>query len=53
MQFGCFVQLEGVRGRHEGLVHVSQVANTCVHVRVAIVVFVAIVTAGGACQRSE
>lgn len=25
MQFGCFVQLEGVRGRHEGLVHVSQV----------------------------
>ncbi|XP_019857665.1 PREDICTED: ATP-dependent RNA helicase DHX8-like [Amphimedon queenslandica] len=24
MQFGCFVQLEGVRGRHEGLVHVSQ-----------------------------
>ena len=27
MQFGCFVQLEGVRGRHEGLVHVSQVGN--------------------------
>ena len=25
MQFGCFVQLEGLRGRHEGLVHVSQV----------------------------
>ncbi len=24
MNFGCFVQLEGVRGRHEGLVHVSQ-----------------------------
>ncbi|XP_022791850.1 ATP-dependent RNA helicase DHX8-like [Stylophora pistillata] len=24
MQFGCFVQLEGLRGRHEGLVHVSQ-----------------------------
>ena len=24
MQFGCFVQLEGVRGRHEGLVHISQ-----------------------------
>ena len=24
MQFGCFVQLEGVRGRHEGLVHLSQ-----------------------------
>ena len=23
MQFGCFVQLEGVRGKHEGLVHVS------------------------------
>ena len=27
MQFGCFVQLEGVRGRHEGLVHVSQVSR--------------------------
>lgn len=25
MQFGCFVQLEGLRGRHEGLVHISQV----------------------------
>lgn len=24
MQFGCFVQLEGVRGKFEGLVHVSQ-----------------------------
>lgn len=24
MQFGCFVQLEGVRGRFEGLVHISQ-----------------------------
>ena len=24
MQFGCFVQLEGVRGRCEGLVHISQ-----------------------------
>ncbi|KAK2558678.1 ATP-dependent RNA helicase DHX8 [Acropora cervicornis] len=24
MQFGCFVQLEGLRGRHEGLVHISQ-----------------------------
>ena len=24
MQFGCFVQLKGVRGKHEGLVHVSQ-----------------------------
>ena len=24
MQFGCFVQLEGVRGRHDGLVHISQ-----------------------------
>lgn len=24
MQFGCFVQLEDVRGRHDGLVHVSQ-----------------------------
>ena len=24
MQFGCFVQLEGVRGKHEGLVHISQ-----------------------------
>lgn len=26
MQFGCFVQLEGLRGRHEGLVHISQVS---------------------------
>ena len=24
MPFGCFVQLEGVRGRFEGLVHISQ-----------------------------
>ena len=24
MQFGCFVQLEEVRGRFEGLVHISQ-----------------------------
>ena len=24
MQFGCFVQLEGVRGKHKGLVHLSQ-----------------------------
>ena len=24
MQFGCFVQLEGVRGQCEGLVHISQ-----------------------------
>ena len=24
MNFGCFVQLEGVRGKHEGLVHISQ-----------------------------
>ena len=24
MQFGCFVQLEGVRGKFEGLVHISQ-----------------------------
>lgn len=24
MQFGCFVQVEGVRGKFEGLVHVSQ-----------------------------
>ncbi|XP_048579311.1 ATP-dependent RNA helicase DHX8 isoform X2 [Nematostella vectensis] len=24
MQFGCFVQLEGLKGRHEGLVHISQ-----------------------------
>lgn len=31
MQFGCFVQLEGLRGRHEGLVHISQVnMNSCV-----------------------
>ena len=27
MQFGCFVQLEGVRGKHEGLVHISQVGS--------------------------
>ncbi len=27
MNFGCFVALEGVRGRHEGLVHVSQLRN--------------------------
>eukprot|EP00899_Mesostigma_viride_P013186 jgi/Mesvir1/21869/Mv04246-RA.1 len=26
MEFGCFATLEGVRGRHEGLVHVSQIA---------------------------
>ena len=25
MQFGCFVQLEGVAGRVEGLVHISEV----------------------------
>jgi ATP-dependent RNA helicase DHX8/PRP22 len=25
IDFGCFVQLEGVRGKHEGLVHVSQI----------------------------
>ena len=25
MDFGCFVQLEGLRDRHEGLVHISQV----------------------------
>ncbi|XP_065069925.1 ATP-dependent RNA helicase DHX8-like [Rhopilema esculentum] len=24
MQFGCFVQLFGIKGRHEGLVHISQ-----------------------------
>lgn len=24
MQFGCFVQLEGIRKRWEGLVHISQ-----------------------------
>eukprot|EP00112_Aurelia_sp_Birch-Aquarium-sp1_P006162 Seg1687.9 transcript_id=Seg1687.9/GoldUCD/mRNA.D3Y31 product="ATP-dependent RNA helicase DHX8" protein_id=Seg1687.9/GoldUCD/D3Y31 len=24
MQFGCFVQLYGIKGRHEGLVHISQ-----------------------------
>ncbi|XP_017486973.1 PREDICTED: ATP-dependent RNA helicase DHX8-like isoform X1 [Rhagoletis zephyria] len=24
MQFGCFVQLEGLKGRREGLVHISQ-----------------------------
>ena len=29
MQFGCFVQLEGLRKRWEGLVHVSQV-TACV-----------------------
>lgn len=25
MQFGCFVQLEGLRKKWEGLVHISQV----------------------------
>ena len=25
MQFGCFVQLEGLRGKNEGLVHISEV----------------------------
>ncbi|XP_046841771.1 ATP-dependent RNA helicase DHX8-like [Xenia sp. Carnegie-2017] len=24
MQFGCFAQLEGLRGKHEGLVHISE-----------------------------
>lgn len=28
MEFGCFVLLEGVRGRREGLVHVSQISQT-------------------------
>ena len=31
MQFGCFVQLEGLRGRHEGLVHISQVSCYLYH----------------------
>ena len=28
MQFGCFVSLEGIRKRSEGLVHISQVKTT-------------------------
>ena len=32
MQFGCFVQLEGLRGRHEGLVHISQVMPLIVEI---------------------
>ena len=31
MQFGCFVQLEGVRGRYEGLVHISRVSGPRSH----------------------
>ena len=31
MQFGCFVQLEGVRGRYEGLVHISRVSGPWSH----------------------
>lgn len=27
MDFGCFVELQGVRGRHEGLVHVTNMAT--------------------------
>lgn len=27
MQFGCFVALEGIRKRSEGLVHISQVCR--------------------------
>lgn len=27
MDFGCFVELQGVRGRHEGLVHVTNMAS--------------------------
>lgn len=27
MQFGCFIQIEGMRGRHDGLVHVSQLRS--------------------------
>ena len=32
MQFGCFVQLEGVRGRYEGLVHISRVSGPRSHI---------------------
>ena len=32
MQFGCFVQLEGVRGRYEGLVHISRVSGPWSHI---------------------
>ena len=28
MQFGCFVQLEGLRGKNEGLAHISEVGFT-------------------------
>jgi len=27
MQFGCFVQMLGIHGRHEGLVHISQLSR--------------------------
>ena len=36
MQFGCFVQLEGVRGRYEGLVHISRVSGPRSHVVVSV-----------------
>ena len=39
MQFGCFVQLEGLRGRHEGLVHVSQVRTRHRSLRMLTVLF--------------
>lgn len=32
MQFGCFVQLEGLRRRCEGLVHISEVSQTYIRV---------------------
>ena len=38
MQFGCFVQLEGLRGKHEGLVHISQVDIHVVYVMLGCVV---------------
>ena len=36
MQFGCFVQLEGVRARYEGLVHISRVSGPRSHVVVSV-----------------
>ena len=45
MQFGCFVQLEGVRGRHEGLVHVSQVNDY--HCIIVSHVYLLLVTSRG------
>ena len=33
MDFGCFVQLDGVKGRAEGLVHVSLIQSAPLRTR--------------------